>query len=71
MIPPEFVVVFDCRIAVTVDLESWQETINKWCEEAGSGTWVEYELKQSQVPVTKLDNSNPYWVAFDKVAKDM
>lgn len=71
VIPPEFTLVIDCRIAVTVDLEEFEETINKWCKEAGEGVWIEYQQKESQVPPTKLDESNPYWIAFKKAADDM
>lgn len=71
MVPPEFVIVIDCRIPVTVDIKSWEKTIEKWCKEAGPGIWIEYEQKEPQVPVTKLDNSNAYWIAFEKVTKDL
>lgn len=64
MIPPEFVMVIDCRIPVTVDIAQWEATINKWCKEAGEGVTITYEQKQPQVPVTKLDNTNDYWIAF-------
>ncbi|KAF2893962.1 hypothetical protein ILUMI_12212 [Ignelater luminosus] len=66
VIPSEFVLSFDCRIAVTVDLEEFEKTLNKWCEEAGEGVWIEYELKQPRTPVTKLDETNPFWMAFKK-----
>lgn len=64
VIPSEILIVIDCRIPVTVDVKKWEETVNEWCREAGSGIWIEYEQKQPQVPVTKIDNSNPFWVAF-------
>ncbi|KAF2886328.1 hypothetical protein ILUMI_19845 [Ignelater luminosus] len=66
VIPSEFVLSFDCRIAITVDLEEFEKTLNKWCEEAGEGVWIEYESKQPQIPVTKLDETNPFWMAFKK-----
>jgi aminoacylase len=47
-----------------VDIKKWEETINQWCKEAGPGIRIEYEQKQPQIPPTKLDNSNPYWIAF-------
>ncbi|XP_068897319.1 aminoacylase-1-like [Tenebrio molitor] len=65
VVPPELEIAIDCRIPPeTVDIKKWEETINQWCKEAGPGIWIEYEQKQPQIPPTKLDNSNPYWIAF-------
>lgn len=64
VIPPEMVITIDCRIPVTVNVNKWEETINQWCREAGSNITIEYEQKQPQVEVTKIDNTNPFWVAF-------
>ncbi|KAF2891559.1 hypothetical protein ILUMI_14614, partial [Ignelater luminosus] len=71
VIPSEFVISIDCRIAITVDLEEFEKTLNKWCEEAGEGVWVEYESKQPRIPVTKLDETNLFWMAFKKAFDDM
>ncbi|CAH1185343.1 unnamed protein product [Phyllotreta striolata] len=64
VIPPEFVVTVDCRLAITVDFVKFEETLNKWCKEAGQGVYIEYEQKQTLIEPTKVDNTNPYWVAF-------
>lgn len=69
VVPPEMVIVIDVRIPVTVDIQKWEETIHNWCAEAGSDIYITYSQKQPQVPVTKLDDSNPYWIAF-KAATD-
>lgn len=71
MVPPEFVIVVDCRIPVTVDVTKWEKTLNQWCQEAGDGVWIEYKQKQPQVAVTKLDSSNPFWMAFEEAAKEL
>lgn len=71
MIPPEFVIVVDCRIPITVDLKKWEETIKRWCSDAGQGVRVEYEQKQPQVPATKLDNTNPFWIAFKEATDEL
>jgi len=68
VIPPELIIVIDCRIPVTVDIKKFEETINQWCKEAGEGVWIEYEQKEPQIPVTKLDNSNVFWTAFKEAA---
>ncbi|PSN38838.1 Aminoacylase-1 [Blattella germanica] len=71
VVPPELVVVFDVRLAVTVDHAEFEAMVKKWCAEAGPGTYVEYEQKEPKVQVTKLDNSNPWWLAFKSACDDM
>jgi len=71
VVPPELVVVFDVRLAVTVDHAEFEDMVNKWCSEAGPGTYVEFEQKEPKVPVTKLDSSNPWWLAFRSACDDM
>ncbi|KAJ8920151.1 hypothetical protein NQ315_011811 [Exocentrus adspersus] len=71
VIPPEFVIVVDCRIPVTVDMKKWEETMNKWCRDAGQGVYIEYEQKQPQISPTKLDNTNPFWVAFKEASDEL
>lgn len=68
VIPPEFIATVDCRVPVTVDHKEWADTLEQWCKEAGEGVWIEYDLKQSKVPITNLDNTNPYWVAFKQAS---
>ncbi|KAJ8982429.1 hypothetical protein NQ317_007777 [Molorchus minor] len=60
VVPPEFVIVIDCRIPVTVDVKKWEETINTWCKDAGQGVYIEYEQKESQISPTAIDNTNPF-----------
>jgi aminoacylase len=71
VIPPEFVVGFDVRLAVTVDHVEFENMVNKWCSEAGPGIYVEFEQKDPKVEVTKLDSSNPWWLAFKSACDDM
>ncbi|KAK5639959.1 hypothetical protein RI129_010770 [Pyrocoelia pectoralis] len=71
VIPPEFTLVLDCRIPVTVDVVKWEETLNKWCTEAGDNVWIEYKQKLPQVPVTKLDHTNAYWAAFQEASNKL
>lgn len=69
--PSEIILTIDCRIPVTTDLKEWEDKIVQWCVEAGSGIWIEYEQKQPQVPVTKLDNSNSYWTTFKQACDSL
>lgn len=64
VVPPELVIVIDCRNAITIDNVKWEEQIKKWCKEAGDDVWIEWEQKEDAVEITKLDDSNPYWLAF-------
>lgn len=64
VVPPELVVVFDVRLSPTQDHKEFENMVNTWCKEAGTGTWVEYEQKCPQVDVTALDKNNPWWQAF-------
>ncbi|KAK0086018.1 hypothetical protein PV325_004041 [Microctonus aethiopoides] len=64
VIPEQLTAVFDVRIPPTVDHEDFEQTILGWCREAGDGVSIEFEQKNPKVESTKLDNSNPYWIAF-------
>ncbi|KAF2895249.1 hypothetical protein ILUMI_10922 [Ignelater luminosus] len=71
VIPAEFKLVFDCRISPSVNLEEFEKTLDEWCKEAGEGVWIEYQHKDSLITPTRLDESNPYWIAFKKASDDM
>lgn len=49
----------------------FEKQINDWCKEAGSNINIEFEQKDPKTPCTKLDNSNPWWVAFKKVTDEL
>ncbi|XP_023936471.2 aminoacylase-1 [Bicyclus anynana] len=71
VIPEKLTAVFDCRLAVTVNHEEFENMVQQWCKEAGEGVTYEFEQKNPNVEVTKTDNTNPYWVAFKSVADEM
>ncbi|XP_014369383.2 aminoacylase-1 [Papilio machaon] len=71
VVPEKLTVVFDIRLAVTVDHEEFENKVTKWCKEAGDGVTFEFEQKNPNVECTKLDNSNPYWVAFKGVCDEL
>ncbi|XP_031350143.1 aminoacylase-1-like [Photinus pyralis] len=71
VIPNELIMTVDSRIAPTRNLEEWQRTLERWCKEAGEGTFIVFDQKHPQVPVTCIDNSNPYWVAFKNVFEQL
>ncbi|XP_016973426.1 aminoacylase-1-like [Drosophila rhopaloa] len=71
VVPPLLEAVFDIRIAVTVDIAAFEKQVRDWCEEAGGGIELEFEMKNPFVEPTKIDSSNAYWVAFKKALDDL
>ncbi|XP_048518892.1 aminoacylase-1 isoform X1 [Dendroctonus ponderosae] len=71
VVPPELVATVDCRLPVTVDDAAFEAQVKKWLQEAGSDIWVEWEQKEPQVTPTKLDASNPYWLAFKRTMDEL
>ncbi|KAG7214002.1 hypothetical protein KM043_001372 [Ampulex compressa] len=64
VIPTNLTAVFDVRIPPTVDHEKFEAMIKKWCEEAGTTVNYSFEQKNPKIESTKLDDRNPYWLAF-------
>ncbi|XP_017873802.1 PREDICTED: aminoacylase-1A-like isoform X3 [Drosophila arizonae] len=71
VVPPLLEVVFDIRIAITVDTDELEKKIRDWCEEAGGGIELVFESKEPFVPPTKIDASNPYWLAFKQALDEL
>ncbi|XP_050437592.1 aminoacylase-1-like isoform X2 [Adelges cooleyi] len=71
VVPPEFTVYFDVRLAVEVNCDIMENVIKQWCKEAGEGVILEFTEKGCHVEPTKLNDENLYWVAlknqFDKM----
>lgn len=71
VIPAELYVTFDIRITPSVDHEEFEATIKRWCEEAGPDVTYSFEEKNPKIENTKLDDSNPYWIAFKKCCDEI
>jgi len=71
VVPPELTVGFDVRLATDVNHDEFEAMINGWCKEAGPGTYITYEQKNNFVPNTRLDNTNPWWIAFKSACDKM
>lgn len=69
--PPELSVVFDIRLAVTMDDAAFEKQILQWCKEAGEGVTIEFLQRNNRAPVTPLDNTNPWWIAFKSVTDEL
>ncbi|KAJ2951230.1 hypothetical protein O0L34_g5628 [Tuta absoluta] len=68
VIPEKFIASFDLRLALSVDLEEFENMIKRWCSEAGDGVTFSFSQKDTYVPETKVDSTNPYWLAFKAAA---
>ncbi|XP_017131342.1 aminoacylase-1A [Drosophila elegans] len=64
VVPPLFEAIFDMRLSITLDLVAFEKQIRDWCEEAGGGIEIEFTQKEAYVAPTKMDDSNPYWIAL-------
>lgn len=71
VVPPVLEALFDIRIAITQDVGDLEKQIRDWCEEAGGGVELHFELKCPFVEPTKIDHSNPYWMALKKSLDEM
>lgn len=71
VVPPELTVGFDVRLSVDINVEEIENTVNKWCKEAGEGVRIEFFKKSAFIQPTKIDENNPWWVAFKKECDKM
>lgn len=71
VVPPLLEAVFDIRVAITEDLDALEKRIRDWCAEAGDGIELVFEWKEPYVAPTRIDASNPYWLAFKKAMDEL
>lgn len=62
---------FDIRLTPSVDHEEFEATIKRWCEEAGPDVTYSFDEKNPRIENTKLDESNPYWIAFKNTCDEI
>lgn len=67
VIPPEIMMTVDVRMSVSIDHEQFERNIRDWCRQAGPGVEMEFICKLQRIQPTQLDESNQYWMAFEKV----
>ncbi|EDX14016.1 aminoacylase-1 [Drosophila simulans] len=65
VVPPVLEATFDIRIAINQNADAMEHQIREWCNEVGGGVELDFTLKCPSV-VTRLDDSNPYWLGFKK-----
>lgn len=71
VVPAEITLTFDVRLSVDTDHKETEEMIQAFAEEAGPGVSVKYNIKEKKSPVTPIDSSNPWWVAFKEASDKM
>lgn len=71
VVPSELSVTFDVRLAIEIDLQKMKEIVQEWCRDAGPGVSVQFKNNPIRVKPTKVDNSNPWWVAFKRECDKM
>lgn len=71
VVPPEYKVTIDMRLALDVDHQEFENMFRKWCDESGEGIKYTFEQKQPKVTPTKTDKSNPYWIAFKDAVDEL
>lgn len=64
VVPSELEVTFDIRVAVDVDHKELVDKIKQWCNEAGGGIEMNFTVQNPFMGLTKLEDSNPWWLAF-------
>lgn len=67
VVPPEISMSVDARMSVTIDHEQFERDIYDWCKQAGSDIEITFINKLQRIEPTKLDDNNPFWVAFRNV----
>ncbi|XP_033221955.1 aminoacylase-1-like [Belonocnema kinseyi] len=70
VIPKELNANFDIRIATDVNHEDFEKMIQEWIRESGEGITCSFPEKNPCVENTKLDNTNPFWVAFKQACDE-
>jgi aminoacylase len=70
VVPPDFTIMTDFRLAVDVDHDEFEAMFKRWCAESGENIEYEWDLKDPYIPPTKLD-SNVYWDAFKSAVEEL
>lgn len=71
VVPSELKASFDIRLPLTVDLGHFEETIKKWCAEAGSNVSYRFIQKSMVTGVTSTSADDPWWSAFSKALRNL
>ncbi|XP_013175427.1 PREDICTED: aminoacylase-1B-like [Papilio xuthus] len=70
VIPSQITVVIDMRLAISAQICEVEAMIQKWISEVGNDTNLSFIAKVDVAKPTRLDATNPYWVAVEDALKD-
>ncbi|XP_026315387.1 aminoacylase-1B-like [Hyposmocoma kahamanoa] len=68
IVPQIISLVFDVRLATTVNETLFEAQLREWIRQAGDNITLTFLQKDSQSPATIVGAANPYWTAFSKAA---
>ncbi len=71
VLPTQLSATFDIRLAIDVNHKNVEETIQKWCQEAGDQVRYEFMVQNPRVDTTRIDESNQWWMEFKKQCDKM
>lgn len=70
VVPPQFQMMTDLRLAIDVDHTEFENMFKKWCEEAGNDIEYEFDYKDGYIAPTNIDDSNIFWTAFNEGTRE-
>ncbi|GMS85980.1 hypothetical protein PENTCL1PPCAC_8155, partial [Pristionchus entomophagus] len=65
VVPEKIVANVDCRVTPSDDFEAMEARIREWCEAAGEGITIEWDLKSMTKNVTPTTRHDPWWAALE------
>lgn len=71
VVPPILSLTVDCRLALEVNHEDFENMFKKWCEEAGGDITYTFGQKGPYIKPTIIDDSNPFWIAFKTCIEEL
>lgn len=73
VVPCDMSASFDVRIATDVDLVKFEAMLHEWCREAGGEDEykIEYHQKNKINKKSCVEDSSPWWTAFDTASKKL
>lgn len=71
VLPPDFTIMTDVRLAVDVNHDKFEEMFKEWCVEAGEDIQYEWDYKDPFIKPTNLDQTNIYWNAFKSAVAEL
>jgi len=71
VVPSEFIVGVDIRVALSENLVEFEKRIKKWIENAGDDISYEFVQKSDTEELTPTKESDPWWAAFSGACKKL